>query len=259
MEKIVQHGPGLISISVVSHGQIDLIAALMQDIQTHCQAWPVELILTLNIDEKTGFDAAGYSFPVRVIRNAVPLGFGANHNQAFKAARGNYFCIVNPDIRFDACPLAELLACLEKTGAGVAAPLVVGPSGQIEDSVRRFPTPRKIIAKVFSKIRVADYTLQDRLVFADWVGGMFMLFDGQVFADLQGFDERFFLYYEDVDLCARLNLSGLPVVACTGCRVIHHAQRSSHGNLKYLRWHLGSMLRFFLSPVYWRLKRLGRL
>jgi N-acetylglucosaminyl-diphospho-decaprenol L-rhamnosyltransferase len=71
---------------------------------------------------------------------------------------------------------------------------------------------------------------------------------------LHGFDERYFLYYEDVDLCGRLCLAGLRVVVCPDSQVVHHAQRSSRRSLKYLRWHLASMLRFFLSPVYRQLK-----
>jgi GT2 family glycosyltransferase len=88
---------------------------------------------------------------------------------------------------------------------------------------------------------------------------MFMLFPCHVFQDLKGFDERYFLYYEDVDICARMSLAGVRVALCPDIRVFHHAQRSSHRNMKYLKWHLASMLRFFTSPVYRQLKRLRRL
>jgi hypothetical protein len=93
------------------------------------------------------------------------------------------------------------------------------------------------------------------LVTADWVAGMFMLFPRTVFAQLNGFDEDYFLYYEDVDLCGRLALAGWRVVVCPASRVVHHAQRSSHRSLTYLRWHITSMLHFFLSPVYRQLCR----
>jgi len=86
-----------------------------------------------------------------------------------------------------------------------------------------------------------------------------MMFPRSVFSLLQGFDERYFLYYEDVDICARLNLAGFPVAVLPECTVVHHAQRSSHRSLRYLRWHISSMMRFFMSPVYRELKRLGRL
>ena len=259
MEKIAEMKPVSISLSVVSHGQMDLIALLMQDIQTYCRDLSIELILTLNIDEVLTVDVSGFFYPVRVVKNSIPKGFGANHNQAFKLALGDYFCIVNPDIRLDSNPFPGLTNGLESLHAGVAAPLVLGPLGQIEDSARRFPTPGKILDKALGKPRDADYPVQDQRILVDWVGGMFMLFPCSVFQGLNGFDERYFLYYEDVDLCARMSLAGLRVVLCPDSRVVHHAQRSSHRNMKYLRWHLVSMLRFFISPVYRQLKRLHRL
>ena len=85
-----------------------------------------------------------------------------------------------------------------------------------------------------------------------------MVFPSEIFGKLGGFDERYFLYYEDVDLCGRLRLRGHEVVLNPKAQVIHHAQRSSHGNLRYMAWHLRSMARFFLSPVYWRLRRRTR-
>lgn len=255
MEKIVIQPVALISASVVSHGQMDLISGLMQDIQKFCSGLNIELILTLNLDEPLNFRESDFFFPVKVIKNKTKKGFGANHNQAFKQAQGNYFCIINPDIRFESNPFPALLASIEEPQAGVVAPLVEGVSGELEDSVRCFPTPAIIFSKAMGRQQPADYSLAQKTVEPDWVGGMFMLFPKQVFAQLNGFDEGYFLYYEDVDLCGRLQLAGWRVLVCTDSRVVHHAQRSSHRSLKYLRWHLGSMLRFFLSPVYRQLKK----
>ena len=259
MEKIVQTSPPKISVSVVSHGQLGLIVNLMHDIQKHCQSQSLELLLTLNTEERVDFDTSGFFYPIRIIKNDVPKGFGANHNQAFKSSVGQIFCIVNPDIRFDVCPFGALISSFLGLNIGAVAPVVVNPTGQIEDSVRRFPTPGEILGKVFGKHKESGYVLQGAPVFPDWVGGMFMMFPRSIFAQLHGFDERYFLYYEDVDICARLNLAGFPVAVVPDCRVVHHAQRSSHRSIKYLRWHIRSMLRFFMSPVYLQLKKLGRL
>ena len=85
-----------------------------------------------------------------------------------------------------------------------------------------------------------------------------MLFPSGIFERLGGFDERYFLYYEDVDICGRLRLQGHEVVLCPQAKVTHHAQRTSHRSVRYLRWHLTSMLRFFFSSVYRRLHCLVR-
>lgn len=254
MEKIAGENAAEISISVVSHGQIGLVADLLQDMEAHCKESSLELILTLNLDETLPFSMDAFSYPIRIVRNAAPMGFAANHNQAFTYATGRYFCVLNPDIRFVSDPFHALLACLEDSSTGVAAPLVLGEDGVIEDSARRFPGPLKILCKALGKCRGSDYVIGDVPIHPDWAGGMFLLFPRDVFKKLGGFDQRYFLYYEDVDICARLRLLGYEVVVCPQARVIHHAQRSSHRSFKYLRWHLRSMLRFFCSPVYWRLK-----
>jgi GT2 family glycosyltransferase len=134
----------------------------------------------------------------------------------------------------------------------VAAPLVLGVAGEVEDSARDFPSPLRIACKALGRCKGGNYAIGADLVHPDWVGGMFMLFLSAVYQSAGGFDERYFLYYEDVDLCARLRLLGYLVVLCPQARVVHHARRSSHRNLRYLRWHVGSMTRFFLSPVYLR-------
>lgn len=254
MEEIAGKRSTEISISVVSHAQIGLINNLLRDIEEHCRDSSLELILTLNLNEALPPCLDSFSYPIKVVRNATPKGFAANHNQAFTHAMGRYFCVMNPDIRLNNNPFHRLLACLKDQSVGVVAPLVLGASGEIEDSARRFPSPLKILCKVFGGCKGSDYAVKDVPIYPDWVGGMFMLFPYGIFERLGGFDRRYFLYYEDVDLCARLRLLGFEVVICPQATVIHHAQRSSHRNFRYLRWHLRSMMRFFLSPVYWRLQ-----
>ncbi len=242
-----------ISISVVSHGQIVWVAELLQDLEMHCAASRFELILTLNRDETIPFSLAQFSYPVTLLKNERVLGFAANHNQAFRRAVGRYFCVINPDIRLVNNPFIELFACLSEFSAGVAAPLVLGETGEPEDSARRFPSPLSILRKACGKGLPSDYVFGNAAFHPDWVAGMFMLFPRRVFTQVGGFDEHYYLYYEDVDICARLRLLGHEVVVCPSATVVHHAQRHSHRSLWYLRWHLQSMLRFFLSPVYRRI------
>lgn len=239
-----------ISISVVSHAQIHLIKYLLHDINQHCRALLIELILTLNLNETLPFALDSFSFPIKVIRNPIPMGFAANHNQAFTYSAGQFFCVMNPDVRLNNNPFQALLACLQDSAVGVAAPLVLSTSGEIEDSARRFPTPLKIFCKAFGRCKGSDYLVKNNPIYPDWVGGMFMLLPHEVFNKIGGFDQRYFLYYEDVDLCARLRLKGYEVAVCPDAKVIHLARRSSRHSLKYLKWHLMSMMRFFCSALF---------
>jgi N-acetylglucosaminyl-diphospho-decaprenol L-rhamnosyltransferase len=240
----------VITLSIVSHSQIDLILKLLQDLDKYCFNTAIELVLTLNIDENIPFPLENLAFPVFLIRNPVPQGFAANQNQAFQKARGDYFCVVNPDIRLTENPFPVLLECLDGEAVGVVSPLVVNEKGSMEDCARRFPTPLIILFKLFGQCRGIDYRVGNKTVYPDWVPGMFMVIPRNVFQLLNGFDERFFLYYEDVDLCARLRLLGFEVALCPHAKVIHSAHRTSHTNFKYFKWHLGSMARYFFSPVF---------
>lgn len=254
MEKIVLCGQVDISISVVSHSQISLIVELLNDLRSQCIDSRFEVILTLNVTEKLPFELNEFSWPIKVIRNVTPNGFGANHNQAFRLATGKYFCVMNPDIRLLGDPFPKLIAYLKNPSFGVVAPLVLNTDGVQEESARVFPSPVSILRKILGN-RVPDYSINDLPIFPDWVGGMFMVYPMNIFDQLSGFDERYFLYYEDADICARLRLLGYEVVVCPNAKVIHHAQRSSHKSLKYTRWHLRSMIRFFISPVYRQVHR----
>jgi GT2 family glycosyltransferase len=246
-----------ISLSVVSHGQMALVQKLLADISQHCANERVELILTLNQQDEAVPDLSHFAFPVQLVRNTAPMGFGANHNQAFALAKGSYFCVLNPDIRLDTNPFRALVQTLADRNVGVAAPLVVGADGAQEDSARRFPTPVAILRRLLTGKHAAVYMTQGAAYQPDWVGGMFMLLPQAVYRQLQGFDERYFLYYEDVDFCGRLRLLGLRAVVCPDARVTHDAQHSSHKSLRYMRWHLASMLRFFTSATFFGLWRKG--
>lgn len=247
--------PAKVSISIVSHQQAPLVGSLLGDLARHCDPTQLEVLLTLNLPELLDFDLAQFPFPVVLIHNPQPLGFAANHNQAFARASGQYFCVLNPDIRFSHDPFMPLLTALRREPAvGVVAPRVLDGNGQTEDSARRFPSPLTILQKALGLGGRGIYAMDDQPIYPDWAGGMFLLFPRVVFASLHGFDTRYFLYYEDVDLCARLRLAGYRVLVTPAATVVHAARRDSHRKWRYLRWHVSSMLRFFASPVYWKVR-----
>lgn len=235
-----------VTVSIVSHGHGAMVAALLADLAAHCSAG-INVILTFNIPESTVLGDAALPFPLKIIRNAAPRGFGANHNAAFRECNDAYFCVLNPDIRIDGNPFPALVDELRAAGVGVAAPKIMSPAGTIEDSARRFPTAGFLVCKLLGRATDLDYDIGQGAISPDWVAGMFMLFRAPVFAQLQGFDERYFLYYEDVDLCRRLRKLGYQIRLVPAVSAVHDARRDSHRTLRHLRWHLASVLRFLLS------------
>lgn len=235
-----------VTVSVVSHLQGVLAREFLVDLATHCVS-RVEVLLTVNIPERLPFSERDFPMPVRIICNSGPKGFGANHNAAFRQAQGQAFCIVNPDIRLHQDPFPALLEALRSERVGVAAPLVENPVGCRENSARRFPTVRSLLGKALGAVPALDYPVGEPPFSPDWVGGMFMLLRSETFAAVGGFDERYYLYYEDVDLCRRLRRAGLDVRFIPAARVVHSAQRASRRSLRHVRWHLSSMCRFLTS------------
>ena len=243
-----------ITISIVSHAQLHLVLPLLHDLNTLHSSCSFHVVLTLNTAEALPFNPEDFAFPIRLLRNAKPLGFGANHNRAFTLARGRFFCVLNPDIRIEENPFLELMRICDNSAVGIAAPTITNSLGQPEDSARKFPTPLRIAHRVLTRRSAPDYAPIQKAFHPDWVAGMFMLLRTPVYRQLEGFDERYFLYCEDVDLCARARLVGLDIVQIPLGGVVHNAQRTSHRKAKYLGWHVGSLLRFFCSKVFFRLQ-----
>jgi N-acetylglucosaminyl-diphospho-decaprenol L-rhamnosyltransferase len=231
-------------VSVVSHLHGALVRPLLEDL-ARCEPLGMRVVLTLNVPEALPFERSAFPFPLEVVRNAAPRGFGANHNAAFKQASADHFAVLNPDLRLPQDPFKVLLPALADPAVGAVAPRIVDPEGRPEDHARAFPTPLTILAKLGGSRPHVRGDASGAPFRADWIAGMFMLFRSEAFAAVGGFDESYFLYYEDVDLCARLATAGMRVEVHPAASAVHAARRESHRNPRFLLWHLGSMARFF--------------
>jgi N-acetylglucosaminyl-diphospho-decaprenol L-rhamnosyltransferase len=235
----------ILSISIVSHGQSNLLEALLDDLGG-ISFTDFEVIITINTPE-TELPYGIYKYPTKIIRNTTPKGYGDNHNNAFMVADGRFFAVLNPDIRLGNINIIDLLNVFNSPQIGLVAPQVISESGLIQDSARKFPTFLGLVSRVFSWSHYLDYPSRTLPFEVDWVGGMFMIFPVEVFREINGFDaRRFYMYMEDVDICNRLRVSSWKVIYCPSMQVIHHAQRSSHRNIKYLWWHIRSAVRYLL-------------
>ena len=237
-----------VSFSVVSHCHSEMLAELLRGFRTDTGSG-YEIIITFNVKEDAGFIEEFSYLPIRIIRNEKPKGFGENHNAAFKVSSGEYFVVLNPDVEFTNFDVRTLLEGLLDTSVGVCGPEVRNSEGTVEDSARFFPSVKSLVLRLMQEQRKPDYEWQSNAVEVDWIAGMCMIFPSSVYDSIGGFDEGYFMYVEDVDICRKVHEKGLKVVVYPKLSIIHHANRQSRRNLKHFVWHLKSLIRYF---VKWR-------
>jgi len=230
-------------VSVVSHGHGALVQSLLEDLARLSEHTVARVVLTLNLPEPEPVSGVhgGWPFALEVRRNAVPAGFAVNHNRALENAGESFVGILNPDVRLDGRdPFADLVAQASRPGVGCVYPIQVDAHGCLQDSERALPTPAALCHR---SIRGQ----QDTKV--DWVNAACLVLPRSVWQALGGFDEKYFMYCEDVDLCLRLRLAGWSLVRGP-VPVVHAGQRNSRRQWRHLRWHVVSLLRLWRSPVY---------
>ena len=236
-----------ITVSIVSHGQQALLIPLLKHLEAHCARLIDKVVLTINVPEPELVTTIPWSFAIEQVMNVHPRGFGANHNAAFELCGTEWFLVLNPDMRFATDVLTPMIAEADVC-SGVLAPRVFEPGKPQPEPYRRILTPKEILLR-----NRPGYIPP---IFPAWIPGMFMLFRAGAYASVHGFDERYFMYGEDFDICARLKIRGWDVTAVNHHAVIHDARRASHRNLRHLGWHLRSLAQVWLSRAFWKYLKL---
>jgi GT2 family glycosyltransferase len=177
----------------------------------------------------------------RLIRNRENRGFGAGVNQGLAAARAPLVLIMNPDCRLLAGALETMRRELEAhQSCGIVGPRILDPDGGVQGSARGDPDMWTGLFGRTSRLRRAlpDLAVSKRNVMGgaedrgssvvvDWVSGACLLAQREVLASVGGFDERYFLYWEDADLCRRLRARGYDVRYVPAATAVHRVGQSS--------------------------------
>jgi GT2 family glycosyltransferase len=241
-----------LTLSIISHGHVADVVLLLKDIQEHVKK-NIKIIITLNIPEHNTLLKDFPFLQIKIIQNQSPKGFAENHNQAFKVSKSTYFAVINPDIRLNSTdPFKNLLSFLSNnSNSGIATPIILNQEGSQEDFIRKNLTPLSLIKKyMLHKKRLNESISKDDFF---WIAGMFMVFNSEIYKEINGFDTRFFLYCEDCDICIRLFLKNYTLNVVKDISVIHNAHRSSHKSLKYLVLHITSLFRLWFSFSFLKL------
>jgi len=200
-----------------------------------------EIIVVDNASTDGSHDAVTDADPaVRWVETGRNLGFGRAANRGVVAATNDLVAIMNPDAVVEPGAVKALADVLDADPAiGVVGPRVENPDGSWYPSARTFPSLRDALGHAFlhyvspdnrfsRRYKLLDWD-HDTARDVDWVSGTFMLARRSAFDSVGGFDEAFFMYVEDVDLCWRLHAAGWRIRYEPSARVVHAIGASSEG------------------------------
>lgn len=195
-------------------------------------------------------------------------GFGAANNEGLATADARYVLFLNPDTEFLSGSLAELTAVMDRRpGVGLVGVRQVGGGGELAPSMRRFPSTMNMVAEAlavekmplvrrFFGERVLNPHRYDRESPCDWTSGSFMFVRSKALRGCGGFDERFFLYSEETDLCWRLRSASWAIVHLPVVTIRHFESersasplmeaQSAYARLQFARKHFSRV-----SPYRW--------
>ena len=210
-----------LSVLIVTYNSARLIGPLLSRLQEDLAGVAAEVVVLDNASADGTAARVRREHPwVKLVASAANLGFAAGNNLAAKHAAGRCLLLLNPDAIPAPGAIARGVALMDRhPGVGLAGGELRGADGSRQPSARMFPTLRDELftlsglaarypgSRLFARLdrRWAD---PETPAAVDWIPGAFVFIRAQDFAALGGFDERFFMYYEEVDLCRRLHAIG---------------------------------------------------
>jgi GT2 family glycosyltransferase len=215
-----------ISVSIVNHNNRELLLGCLETL--HASLTPeveVEIVVLDNASDDGSVEAVRKRFPdVRLLAQGFRAGFGANHNTVIGASRGRYVYVLNEDTFSQNWGFAKLVSEMDAhEKAGALGPRIVDPSGRHQESAWRFPTPAVSVLGMptLGQLGVIQSKgVRPRVV--DWVLGAALLLRREALDGVGVFDENFFMYFEEVDLCLRLRRAGWEVRYFPAVTVVHY-------------------------------------
>ncbi len=230
----------MVSIVIVSYNTKEILGHCLHSLFENSKEIDMEVFVVDNNSHDGSADMVKTDFPsVFLIANRQNLGFAAANNQAFAHAKGKYIILLNPDAYIQPFALKNCIGFMDRTPqCGLCGGKIISPAGKLEPSARRFPS-------VFSKIlsftglsgkfprsgilnhyEFGGFTY-DRPMEVDWVPGTFTIVRKTMLDAIGWFDERFYIYYEETDLCMRAKKAGWQVYFIPDAEVIHIGGASS--------------------------------
>jgi GT2 family glycosyltransferase len=250
----------MVSVVILNYKMKGLLKNCVKSIYANTRYLDYEIIVVDNGSEDGVEEMVKKRFPkVKFIQNEKNLGYGKGNNVGIREAKGEYVAIVNPDTSFKENSLKKMYDFMENhKDIGIVTPQLVNPDGTIQHTRCRFPgflmpvyrrTPLKRLTFINKKIKKYLTLDKDYLktMKTDWIFGAILFARKKSMDDVGLFDERFFLGFEDTDLCRRFWKKNYQVWYYPKTKVVHYPHRFSSKIFfsKALREHIFSWLKYF--------------
>lgn len=229
-----------LTVQIVNWNAREPLRQCLQSIRAHPPGVPYEILVLDNNSHDGSVQMLEKEFPpIHLLVSEQNLGFSKGHNLCAKHAKGDYLFILNPDTLLSPSALDRLVAFASAhPEIGIIGPKLLNPDGSLQFSCRRFPEPTAALfrntplGKLFPNNHYTrEYLMTDwdhnSVREVDWVSGAALFVRKTVFEQLGGFDEQFFMYCEDVDLCYRAWQAGWKVVYYPDVVIYHAIGRST--------------------------------
>ncbi|MFA5029524.1 MAG: glycosyltransferase family 2 protein [Patescibacteria group bacterium] len=227
-----------LSIVIVSWNVKELLNKCLTTISKNSAGLSWEIVLVDNASSDGTVETVRQKFPeVKLIANKQNLGFAKANNLALKEAQGEFILLLNPDTEVLSGSLEKCLAIIkDNPRIGILGCQLLNSDKSVQPSVRRFPRLWPILLlflklpKFFSFKSVNRYLAKDfdyqKEQTVDQVMGAFMLLPKRVIGEIGPLDERFFIWFEEVDFCRRARQKGYQVFYTPQAQIIHHGGQS---------------------------------
>ena len=259
--------PIKLTVSIVSYNNYTDINRLLVSMEKHTSPLLMKKIFVVDNGASVSHDSEQKEFlkflskmkDVQYINAGSNVGFGKGHNLVIPYMNSEYHAIVNPDIEFCEDAFTKIIEWMDlNPEIGMVIPLITDSEGNRQEVYRRELTVFDMFNRMFLKgafrkrynqhvMKDMDYTKPFHVPFGQ---GSFLVVRTNLFKDLNGFDDHYFMYVEDADLCKRVNqISELKYLP--SARVIHRWERGSHKNKTLFKYHIQSM-RYYFSKWGWK-------
>ena len=223
--------PPDVSVSIVNTSSRELLLACLASLQADDgRGIDVEVVVLDNASDDGSAEAVQERFPsVRVIEQRFRAGFGANHNTVIRETTGRYVYVLNEDTVSERGALDRMVDYLDAhPRVGALGPHVVYPDGRHQPSAWRFPTPGAAAIGTLTLGRAGiEQSSGDRPKRVDWAMACALLVRRAALDEVGLFDERFFIYTEETDLCRRLGSAGWETHYLPEVSIAHHVSQFS--------------------------------